>query len=379
MHRRTALLALCLLFAAASASASGGVAAQPTRWAIELGPGDVQFARANLARLRADGLTTVVVDTKRVSPSRRAALAKAARAARMSFVAGSATCRAAHGCWRIVASPAAGRTARTKGHARLIMRLREPSTIGALRGVAPRMIALVRVDPRSFAPSDWEAAVSDAQKLPGVELGLSSTTTATSRSVELFRAARRASDSEPPSAPASVVQTASSPDSVTVAWQPAVDNVAVDRYELFRNGAAAGTTKGTKHTLSQLACGSAYTFGVVARDRAGNRSPMSAIGIATAPCALPALDLVPPTPPSNFRKTSSTTTSITVAWTASVDAVGVAGYRLFRSGAEVGTAPGTTYTYQGLGCGQGYTLHVEAYDAAGNRSVRMELLASTRG
>jgi hypothetical protein len=70
--------------------------------------------------------------------------------------------------------------------------------------------------------------------------------------------------------------------------------------------------------------------------------------------------------------TGMTTTTITLAWNAASDNVGVAGYRLYRNGSVAGTTTQTSYTYTGLTCGTGYTLALEAYDAAGNASYRPE-------
>jgi beta-glucanase (GH16 family) len=55
----------------------------------------------------------------------------------------------------------------------------------------------------------------------------------------------------------------------------------------------------------------------------------------------------------------------------------VAGYRLFRDGAQVSTSGGTSYTFTSLACATSYVLGVEAFDAAGNTSARATLSAST--
>jgi len=74
----------------------------------------------------------------------------------------------------------------------------------------------------------------------------------------------------------------------------------------------------------------------------------------------------------------STATSITLAWNAATDNVGVAGYRLYRGTSVAGTTTTTRYTYTGLLCGTNYTLALEAYDAAGNRSNRAEATTTQR-
>jgi fibronectin type 3 domain-containing protein len=62
-----------------------------------------------------------------------------------------------------------------------------------------------------------------------------------------------------------------------------------------------------------------------------------------------------------------------LAWTASTDAVGVAGYSIFRStngtlGAEIALTPETSWTDATAQEGTTYTYGVRAYDAAGNLS-----------
>jgi hypothetical protein len=60
-----------------------------------------------------------------------------------------------------------------------------------------------------------------------------------------------------------------------------------------------------------------------------------------------------------------------LSWTASVDNVGVAGYDMFANGVKIGASTtSTSNTLAGLTCGTSYTLGVEAFDGAGNRSTR---------
>jgi hypothetical protein len=81
--------------------------------------------------------------------------------------------------------------------------------------------------------------------------------------------------------------------------------------------------------------------------------------------------------PGGLHATSLTATSIAVAWTASTDNVAVAGYGLYRNGTSAGTASSPTAIFSGLACGTAYTLAVDAYDAAGNRSSKASINAST--
>ena len=77
-----------------------------------------------------------------------------------------------------------------------------------------------------------------------------------------------------------------------------------------------------------------------------------------------------PSVPGNLRVTSTTNTSISLAWNASTDDVGVAGYDVFRNGGtKLGSATGTTTTIGGLTANTDYVLTVRARDAAGNVSA----------
>jgi len=77
-------------------------------------------------------------------------------------------------------------------------------------------------------------------------------------------------------------------------------------------------------------------------------------------------DTIPPSVPSNPLVSS---VQITLAWTASTDNVGVAGYDIYRNGTKIGTSTTNSYVDAGLSPGS-YTYTVDAYDAAGNVSAR---------
>ena len=179
----------------------------------------------------------------------------------------------------------------------------------------------------------------------------------------------------PPSAPLGLAATAASQTSISVSWTPSTDNVGVAGYGLYRGGAAAGSSPSTSFSFTGLACATSYALGVDAFDAAGNRSGRTTITTATAACA-PG-DSTPPSAPGSLTRTGFTTTSITVSWTASTDNVGVAGYGLYRNGSSTGSTGSLSSTFSGLTCGTSYTLGVDAYDAAGNRSTRTNLTTST--
>ncbi len=82
-----------------------------------------------------------------------------------------------------------------------------------------------------------------------------------------------------------------------------------------------------------------------------------------------ASDTQAPSVPGNFRVTSVTSNSISLAWNASTDNVGVANYRLNNATDNTNyTVTGTSYTVTGLTANKSYTFYVLAKDAAGNSS-----------
>jgi hypothetical protein len=84
-----------------------------------------------------------------------------------------------------------------------------------------------------------------------------------------------------------------------------------------------------------------------------------------------------PSAPTELAVASASETSLTLTWTASTDNVGVAGYRIFVDGSRAGETSSTSYLLAGLTCATTVTFGVEAYDAAGNRSSRATVTAST--
>ncbi len=117
--------------------------------------------------------------------------------------------------------------------------------------------------------------------------------------------------------------------------------------------------------------------GVIDEVRIYNRALSEAELVADMNTSVGVPDTVPPTAPTAFQTTSSTATSISTSWTASTDNVGVAGYRLFRNGVEVGITTTTSHTFGALTCGSVQNLGVEAYDFSNRTSARTTLSAST--
>lgn len=76
----------------------------------------------------------------------------------------------------------------------------------------------------------------------------------------------------------------------------------------------------------------------------------------------------PPTAPGSPRSTAVTSTTVSLAWDASVDNVGVTGYDVLRGTTVATTSTSTSATVTGLSPNTEYSFTVQARDAAGNKS-----------
>ena len=90
-------------------------------------------------------------------------------------------------------------------------------------------------------------------------------------------------DTIPPSAPTGL-SASGDQSSLTLAWSASSDNVAVAGYDVSLSGSRVTSVSQTSYRFTGLSCGTSYTLGVAALDAAGNRSTVSTLTSATAPC-----------------------------------------------------------------------------------------------
>lgn len=90
-------------------------------------------------------------------------------------------------------------------------------------------------------------------------------------------------------------------------------------------------------------------------------------------------DTQAPTAPTSLSATGTTTSSVSLAWNAANDNVGVTGYDIYSGTALVGSVSGSTlsYTVTGLTANTPYTFTVKAKDAAGNVSAASNSVSAT--
>jgi chitodextrinase len=388
--------ALTALFLLAAAPTAARASMPSSVWAIE--PASGRLSRAELDRFHRQGLNAVVV-----SGPRRASVAAAVR--RRGFVAVAphaqggtplrTLCRVArHGptrtCAVLVTTPrAAVASARRNVADFVVVRLRTLGQLRMLRGVRARthILAVAQMPKQGLARKPWQRALTIVQQDPTLDLAVavSSTTSPALRTyvglMATARAQKQAAGTDPggdalaPSAPLTLSVGATTPSTVTLSWPASTDNVGVAGYEISRNGTAVASTTLTTFTVPGLACSTSYSFAVSAYDAAGNHSAKTSVNATTAQCG--AGDGVSPSTPTGLTKVGASATVISISWSASSDNIGVAGYGVYRGGTLVSTTSSTSTTVTGLTCGTSYALAVDAYDAAGNRSGKATLTAST--
>lgn len=105
--------------------------------------------------------------------------------------------------------------------------------------------------------------------------------------------------------------------------------------------------------------------------------PLPEPTVDTPPLPEPTVDTTRPSTPTGLTATVISAAQINLAWTASTDNVGMAGYQVFRNGSQIGTPVIPVYFDTGLQAGTSYAYTVVAYDAAGNTSASSPSVSAT--
>ena len=156
-------------------------------------------------------------------------------------------------------------------------------------------------------------------------------------------------------APTGLAVTSTTNSSIALSWS-AVSGAA--SYDVYRNGALAGTTSATAFTDTGLTASTSYSYTVAAVDSTGTSgslsSPVTGTTTGTSGGGLSA--------PTGLAVTGTTSSTVSLSWTA---VTGAASYHVYRNGGLSGTATGTTYTDTGLAASTSYTYTVAAVSSGG--------------
>ncbi|MEU8378878.1 fibronectin type III domain-containing protein [Streptosporangium sp. NPDC048865] len=131
-----------------------------------------------------------------------------------------------------------------------------------------------------------------------------------------------------PSPPENLVATAVTHFTITMAWDPASDNVGVAGYGVYLDGVSQGPDQGgLTYLFTGLTDHTEYLVEVDAVDAQGNRSVRAARTITT-------LEDLPPSAPPGLAAAHAEE-SLTLTWSASTDDLGVTGYEVLVDGQVV--------------------------------------------
>lgn len=182
-------------------------------------------------------------------------------------------------------------------------------------------------------------------------------------------------DTTAPVAPAELTATAVSAGRVDLSWPAGSDDIAIQRYKLYRNNTLLQTLNASQRSFSDttVAASADYSYQISATDEAGNESTRT--NATPTPVRTPAAtDTQAPTAPTNLQRLAVTTSSVSISWLASTDNTAVAGYHVYRNGTLIGDSTTLNYFDTNVNADTAYTYTVKAFDAQGNVSATSNAL-----
>jgi len=157
----------------------------------------------------------------------------------------------------------------------------------------------------------------------------------------------------PLTAPQNLRSTAVTADSVTMAWNSVSG---ASYYRFYKAGAYVGNVSGTSYTCTGLSPDTVYGFKVAAVDSSDTIGPYSSnVNVRTQKGPLAA--------PGNLHSTSTSATSITIAWNS---VSGASYYRVYQNGSYIKKVTGTSYTSSSLDPSTVYGFKVAAVNSSGS-------------
>lgn len=184
-------------------------------------------------------------------------------------------------------------------------------------------------------------------------------------------------DTQAPTAATNLAVTGTTSNTVSLSWSAATDNIAVTSYDIYMNGVfkTSVSSSNLTATITGLSASTAYSFYVIAKDAAVNSSPASNTVNGTTTIVIPDSEI--PTAPTNLAVTGSSSSTVSLSWTASTDNIGVTSYDVYVNSTFKTSVSGTTAIVNGLTPVTTYSFYVVAKDAAGNSSNQSNAIDGT--
>jgi chitodextrinase len=181
-------------------------------------------------------------------------------------------------------------------------------------------------------------------------------------------------DTVPPTTPTNFAGSAISYHQIQLTWTASTDDKGVAGYTIYRGGVKIGSTTSLSYNDYGVSGGSAYSYTIDAYDFGKNYSAKTSPLVIATP-AQP--DTTAPSQPTGLQYTALSTAAVSLAWTASTDNIGVAGYYVYRDGVQISQPATNSYQDVSLSPSTNYSYQVAAYDAAGNVSTRSSAINIT--
>ena len=183
-------------------------------------------------------------------------------------------------------------------------------------------------------------------------------------------------DTVAPSVPTGLSISAPSSTEVIVSWSASSNGgcagVATG-YRVFRGGTLLGTISATSFSDESVVGSTFYSYTVAAYDNLLNVSAQSSAVSITTP------DTIPPSVPTGLAVNNVFATQVGLYWNPASDTggSGLAGYKVYRNGTQIGTSPTASYTDATTVASTSYTYKVAAYDVASNTSTQSASVSVT--
>src|SRR5687768_8993362 len=184
-----------------------------------------------------------------------------------------------------------------------------------------------------------------------------------------------AKDRTPPTTPTNLHVTATTANSVTLAWDASTDNSGSLSYRVHLVSPSMDKVANqTSLTWTSLSPTTTYSFYVYAVDKAGNRSTNS----NTVTVTTQAPDTAPTTP-KHVHTTAVRKSTAKLTWNPSTDNSGSVTYRVQMTSplSLAMVTSQTSITWTSLSPNTTYSFYVYAFDGSGNRSANSNTLTVT--
>ncbi|MFC2151455.1 fibronectin type III domain-containing protein [Bacteroidota bacterium] len=184
-----------------------------------------------------------------------------------------------------------------------------------------------------------------------------------------------APDTSPPSTPTNLSASNIGQTSLYLSWNESTDNIGVLLYQIFdKDENLIESTVDNFYSVTNLFAGTEYSFYVITKDAAGNKSEKSNMFEVST---LGNEDLEAPTAPTNVIASNIGQNYVNLKWNASADNNEVDKYIIYRNDDSLTITTNTSKIIFGLDANTNYEFYVVATDLADNKSDKSNILSVT--